>query len=70
MQNIALHCTANNSVSRILIFYPFYIIYFRSPNLNCFMKINMQIGWLGSRMFSMLDSGANLGSNRSRDAVG
>jgi len=45
------------------------IIY--SIDNNSFTDVSSELRWLGSRVVSVLDSGAEgLGSNRSRDAVG
>ena len=41
-----------------------------APRVRCFLRCDINV-WLGSRVVSMLDSGAEgPGSNRSRDAVG
>jgi len=41
------------------------------PKQPCIRRVMLSIGWLGSRVVSVLDSGAEgPGSNRSRDAVG
>ena len=45
------------------------IIY--SIDNNSFTDVSSELRWLGSRVVSVLESGAEgLGSNRSRDAVG
>jgi len=44
---------------------------FQVGHTTSFHQLPHQLGWLGSRVVSVLDSGAEgPGSNRSRDAVG